>query len=359
MKKTKLEKVLEYLINDDEENAKALLHDVFIEKAREIHESLIDEDDDLEDEDLGDMDDMDVEDGESEEDYMDDEDMEGGDEEAGAELGDELGGDEAEESVEERIEDLESELEALKAEFAELAAVEDEEHGDDYDAPMGDDEDEGDVDEMMMSDDDYEMDEMKDYDHKMKKKKKYKKDDYEMEEDGDGGVYPAKSAGRRSRDEEYDGHHKAGGGDADGVYEGSNLEWDDEDFLALDESAVDDLQDVNVKMTHDEVGDGAKVTPNNDSPIPQRDAGDRAGNAIAWEVQGSEHDGFDREKAPADVGGTGSKNPINTRGKGAAGQSKVSKEGDASAELNSGEGFGAEGTDSVLGSREMRGKKRP
>lgn len=337
MKKQKLEKVLEYLINDDEDNAKALLHDVFIEKAREIHESLIDEDDDLEDEDLGDMDDMDVGDEESE-DYVDDGDMEGGDEEAEEELGDELGDEEVEEeTVEDRIEDLESELEALKAEFRELAAIEDEEHGEDYDAPEeGGDDLDVDVDDEVMD------------------------DEFEVEEDGDGGVYPARTAGRRSRGEETDGHHRAGGGDTDGVYESDeSLDWDDEDFLALDESAVDDLQDVNVKMTHDEVGDGAKVTPNNDSPIPQRDAGDRAGNAIAWEVQGSEHSGFDREKAPADVGGTGSKNPINTRGKAAAGQSKVSKEGDAGAELNSGEGFGAEGTDSVLGSREMRGKKRP
>ena len=49
MSKQKLEQVLEYLINEEEEKARDLLHTVFVEKARAIHESLIeDEDEDIE-----------------------------------------------------------------------------------------------------------------------------------------------------------------------------------------------------------------------------------------------------------------------------------------------------------------------
>ena len=41
----KLEKVLEYLISNPQDKAKELLHQVFIEKARKIHEELISQDD--------------------------------------------------------------------------------------------------------------------------------------------------------------------------------------------------------------------------------------------------------------------------------------------------------------------------
>lgn len=41
MSKTKLEKVLEHLLNNEEGQAKALLHQIFIEKARAIHEELM------------------------------------------------------------------------------------------------------------------------------------------------------------------------------------------------------------------------------------------------------------------------------------------------------------------------------
>ena len=42
---SKLSKVLEYLIKNDEEKAKELLHQVFIEKARAIHEEMMGHDD--------------------------------------------------------------------------------------------------------------------------------------------------------------------------------------------------------------------------------------------------------------------------------------------------------------------------
>jgi hypothetical protein len=53
MAKSKLEQVLEHLVAGDEAKAKDLLHQVFIEKARAIHEELISADDDMEEETLG------------------------------------------------------------------------------------------------------------------------------------------------------------------------------------------------------------------------------------------------------------------------------------------------------------------
>ena len=38
---SKLEQVLEYLVNGEQDKASALLHDVIVEKARDIHEELI------------------------------------------------------------------------------------------------------------------------------------------------------------------------------------------------------------------------------------------------------------------------------------------------------------------------------
>ena len=52
-KKNKLEQVLEYLVAGDEARAKDLLHQVFIDKARAIHEELISADDDMDEETLG------------------------------------------------------------------------------------------------------------------------------------------------------------------------------------------------------------------------------------------------------------------------------------------------------------------
>jgi hypothetical protein len=53
MAKSKLEQVLEHLVAGDEATAKELLHQVFIEKARAIHEELISADEDMEEETLG------------------------------------------------------------------------------------------------------------------------------------------------------------------------------------------------------------------------------------------------------------------------------------------------------------------
>ena len=150
MSNNKLLKVMDYLINEQEDKARELLHQLFIEKARAIHEELMSEDD-MEEETLGgdkglglgDEIRSDIEEVENEEHYgdgtMEDVDLD----DAVDDLSDELGDDEDEvdvadhddeedmdadaeemdhdeESQEERISDLEQEIEELKALYADL-----------------------------------------------------------------------------------------------------------------------------------------------------------------------------------------------------------------------------------------------
>lgn len=119
----KYEQLIEYIINEQEDKARELFHSIVVEKSREIYESLIDETDLAEvggdnvesmvdeitadeeglqeegEDDMGDMDDM------------DDEGSDEGDMDAEVELGGE------EDGLEDRVMDLEDDLEALKAEF--------------------------------------------------------------------------------------------------------------------------------------------------------------------------------------------------------------------------------------------------
>ena len=204
MAKSKLEQVLEYLVNGNEDRAKQLLHQVFIEKARAIHEDLISDDDmdedvlggdegedlrhdlmrhdghidDLSDEidaeeimgegegddefdaDLGMDADMDMDDAEMDMDDadmdMDDADMDMDDADMG---GDTMG------NIENTMGDLESALEQLKAEFEKLES----ESGDMDDTDMDDadmDMDDADMDmddaDMDMDDADMDMDDAED-----------------------------------------------------------------------------------------------------------------------------------------------------------------------------------------------------
>jgi hypothetical protein len=164
---SKYEQLIEYIINENEAKARELFHQIVVEKSREIYESLIDEEDLAEvggneveqmvDEITGD------EQGMSEDEEMDVE-MDSEEEEDGMDMGDNMGG---EEELEDRVMDLEDALDELKAEFDALMA-------DESDADMGGEEDmgmdmgmgdEGSEEEDMMEDeeddeeDDEEMDE--------------------------------------------------------------------------------------------------------------------------------------------------------------------------------------------------------
>ena len=121
----KYEQLIEYIINEDEDKAKALFHDIVVEKSRDIYETLIDEETVEETiggnevEDLVDEIQADETDGipEGDMDMDAEEEMMSGDDEVDAE---EVG----EEDLEDKVMDLEKELDELKAEFDALMSDE-------------------------------------------------------------------------------------------------------------------------------------------------------------------------------------------------------------------------------------------
>ncbi len=155
MDNRKFEQLIELIINENEEQARALFHDIVVEKSREIYESIMDEEAMAEDMSGGLLDEISA-DVESDEEGM----SEDEDEFADIEIDDEEGfGDEESEEdledLEDRVVDLEDKLDMLMAEFEELMG--DDDMGDD---DMGDmDDDMGDMDDedmMEASDDDEE-----------------------------------------------------------------------------------------------------------------------------------------------------------------------------------------------------------
>ena len=123
--RAQFEAMLEALINDDQQAAKEIFHNIVVGKSREIYEELLesdfgqdqgnpyskkDDEDDSEEESMGDEEEADDMDGEE------DDDMDGEEEPEG--------------DIEDRVMDLEDALEDLKAEFEQLLSQEGEE-GDD------------------------------------------------------------------------------------------------------------------------------------------------------------------------------------------------------------------------------------
>lgn len=155
--RSKFEQMLEYLINDEETKARELFHDIVVAKSREIYENLLAEDFEEEEEsqeEARDDDEDDVEEnmgmlpeptepgmeafgGDSSDDMLGDvgaDDMGGdeldmgGDDEMGGDMDMGMGG---EEELGDRLDDLESELEALRDEFESLMGDEGGEEGGD------------------------------------------------------------------------------------------------------------------------------------------------------------------------------------------------------------------------------------
>jgi hypothetical protein len=174
----KYEQLIEHIINDETDKARELFHTIVVEKSRDIYENLIDEQDlgevggnqveDLVDEitidEQGMTEEEESEEG-SEEDAMDAEEMPGEEEQGEAE-------------IEDRVVDLEDALDELKAEFDALMAGEEHEehempgmHGD-----KGADEMEG----MMYQEEQSEFFEAKDEDEEDKEDKEEVDEDAEM-----------------------------------------------------------------------------------------------------------------------------------------------------------------------------------
>lgn len=345
----KLEKVLEHLIANEHDKAKELLHQVFIEKARKIHEELISQDDleemdrmggdegeDLEDDltshdahlkeltdeieaeetmqEASDDDDLDADLG----DDMGDDDM-GGDEmdmddldadmdmdaadddmadaDADLEMGDDEGG---MSDIEDTIGDLEDALAALKAEFEKLEGGEDFDDMEDADA-----EDDMDAADMDMEDAEDDM------------------------EDADADMDAAEDDMEDAEDDE----------------EKMDESWLEEDFDDLAEAI--ELEKVSVTMGG-EVGSGkgqGAPADKSRSPLPASQTSRLGAKPVTTDSK--HHSGYNKETAPSskDMG-------LNNRRKKAdAGMSKVSKEGNGSAMINkTASEFGADtvGKNSIL-----------
>jgi hypothetical protein len=118
----KYEQLIEHIINDDTEKARALFHTIVVEKSRDIYEGLIDEDDfeiggnqvdDFSDDVTSDeegLDDSDYADDEMDHDFDSDGDIDSHEGDHG--------------NLEDQVMDLKSALEALQAQFDELSAGE-------------------------------------------------------------------------------------------------------------------------------------------------------------------------------------------------------------------------------------------
>ena len=209
----KYEKLIEYIVNDEQDKARALFHDIVVEKSRGIYESMMDDEQQGQhpggDQVGGMMDEIGADEHgmHEEEDEMDMDGAEefGTDDDMGGEMGDDMGG---EGDIEDRVMDLETALDELKAEFEQLMS---DEHGEEHDDmggmdDMGSEMDMGDeepADESMMY-------EAKDEDEE---------EEEEEEEEEMSESRRAKSEAERLReyvDKVSDGHGAEKGGSAEG-----------------------------------------------------------------------------------------------------------------------------------------------
>jgi hypothetical protein len=214
----KYEKLIEYIVNDEQAKAKALFHEIVVEKSRDIYESMMDdEDQQMGGDQVEGMVDEITTDEEGMHEADDEMDMSGDDEigtdsDMDSDMGgmDDMGGGEGD--IEDRVMDLESALDELKAEFDALMSDEagEEEHDD-----MGGN-------DMGMGMDDEENESMMYEDKPKKGVNPFAKDDKEEEEDDE----EAKTESRRNMssaeklreyvDKVSDGHGAEKGGQGEG-----------------------------------------------------------------------------------------------------------------------------------------------
>ena len=129
--RAQFEAMLNALINEDQDAAKEIFHNIVVAKSREIYEELLEsdfsqdsgnpykvkEEEEEEEESVGDEEESDDAEDDGEEEPADDAEDDGEEEPFG---GDEEGGEEGEGDIEDRVMDLEDALEDLKAEFEQL-----------------------------------------------------------------------------------------------------------------------------------------------------------------------------------------------------------------------------------------------
>jgi hypothetical protein len=146
MDNKKFETLIDLIINENEEQARALFHDIVVEKSREIYESMMDEEMggsgmggqvgdlldeiDVEEQGMSEAEDDDLDFDSDEDEVLDIED--GEDDEYGDEMG--------EEGLEDRVVDLEDKLDQLMAEFEDIMAGDDAEVDGEEDFAAGEEE---------------------------------------------------------------------------------------------------------------------------------------------------------------------------------------------------------------------------
>lgn len=298
MKTVDLNKVLEMLVNEEHTEAAGLLHEWFVERSKQIHEELVAEDNTLS---------QDIEDDQeaiqSEEFYSE---AEGDDESAEDEAGEEAP--EADVDAEAPVADADAEMDGEFETPAEVSAEEE----------LGD-----------------------------------------TIEDLEAVMARLKAEFAAITGEEVPGDEEMGPEmDAD-VAEPVDMDMDgdidavDGDFADLEESwTLEPVKDPNLNGGKEIGADGAKVAVNDKSPLPEHDADARVGGK-AVEIHAEEHHGYDREPAPEVKAKPLLKNQVK---KSTDGRTKVSKEGDKSAMLNSKEGFGSDSPKSPIGqATDLRG----
>ena len=130
MDNNKFEQLIDLIINENEEQARALFHDIVVEKSREIYESMMDEDDGMEGSQIGTMmDEIGVEESGVVEGEGDDLDIDAmkDDEKEFMDVKDDNEGEEVEDEIEDRVSELENKLDQLMAEFEDIIGDTDEE----------------------------------------------------------------------------------------------------------------------------------------------------------------------------------------------------------------------------------------
>lgn len=318
-----LEKAFVALLNEEHDKAEELFHKFIVERARQIHESNRAGDDFVLDENWNDE--ITTESYFTEDDLSDIEGAEGGDDAAGEgddEFASEFGGDDAadadadadadldageadldaadadagldaaeagEGDLETKIDDLSDQITKLTAEFEAMMDAIGDEGGD-----LGGDEDFGAAD------------------------------------DADAGA-EADAFGGDDMDAADDAD--AVSDDMDGTDEEPHMEGEeaDDEFDDITESIIDELEKVSVTLSDGkEVGAGKGFTQNQGAALPQKGKDARQGGAPI-KMKQDQHKGFEREAAP---GVETLKPRRNNVPKANAALSKVSKEGDKSAEIN-------------------------
>lgn len=327
-----LEKAFVALLNEEHDKAEELFHKFIVERARQIHESnragedfVLDENWEEEittesyftEEDLSDLEDGEGEDAAGEEageenpfadadeaadDFGADEDgMEAAGDDLAADLGDDdaagddFGADfDAVEGEEEAsIESLEDKIDELTAKFEAMMDAIGADEGEDFEA-------EADADA-----------------------------DFDADADADEFDAEAGEVDAESLEDDMDGaSEEESEEESEDTFES---EESDDEFDDITESIIDELEKVQVSLVDGkEIAAGGSITQNRTSMIPQKSKEARqGGEPVKQKVTNHKH--FNRETAPtvADM-----KPRRNTLKKADSTQSKVSKEGDASAEIN-------------------------